>query len=46
MIILTNDAPYGTERAYNGLRPGMALQKDHPKVHVHIFLMADKVFRF
>ncbi len=42
-LIVINDAPYGTEKAYNGLRLAMALQRDHPDVHVHIFLMADAV---
>ena len=43
ILILINDAPYGTEKAYNGLRLAMALQKDHPDVEVNIFLMADAV---
>ena len=43
VLILINDAPYGTEKAYNGLRVAMALQKDHPTVQVNVFLMADAV---
>jgi len=43
VLILINDAPYGTEKAYNGLRVAMALQKDHPTVQVNFFLMADAV---
>lgn len=43
ILILINDAPYGTEKAYNALRLAMALQKDHPNVQVNIFLMADAV---
>ncbi|MDP2207579.1 MAG: DsrE family protein [Bacteroidota bacterium] len=43
ILILINDAPYGTEKAYNGLRLAMAIQKDHPDVQVNIFLMADAV---
>ena len=43
VLILINDAPYGTEKAYNGLRLAMALQKDHPQVQVNVFLMADAV---
>jgi len=43
ILILVNDAPYGTEKAYNGLRLAMALQKDHPDVQVNMFLMADAV---
>ena len=42
-LILINDAPYGTEKAYNGLRLAMALQKDHTNVQVNVFLMADAV---
>ena len=42
-LILINDAPYGTEKAYNALRFAMALQKDHPNVQVNVFLMADAV---
>src|SRR3972149_4201238 len=43
VLILINDAPYGTEKAYNALRLAMALQKDHPNVQVNVFLMADAV---
>lgn len=43
ILILINDAPYGTEKAYNGLRLAMTLQKDHPEVKVNLFLMADAV---
>jgi len=43
ILILMNDAPYGTEKAYNALRLAMALQKDHPTVQVNTFLMADAV---
>lgn len=43
ILILVNDAPYGTEKAYNALRLTMALQKDHPGVQVNVFLMADAV---
>jgi len=45
ILIIINDAPYGTEKAYNALRMAMTLQKDHQdKVKVHIFLLADAVF--
>lgn len=43
ILILINDAPYGTEKAYNALRLAMALQKDQPTVQVNVFLMADAV---
>ena len=43
ILILINDGPYGTEKAYNALRLAMALQKDHPDVQINVFLMADAV---
>lgn len=45
ILIIINDAPYGTEKAYNALRNAMTLQKEHgEKVEVKIFLLADAVF--
>jgi len=41
ILILINDAPYGTEKAYNALRLAMQLGKDHEQVEVRVFLMAD-----
>ncbi len=43
ILLLINDAPYGTEKAYNALRLGMTLQKEHPEVQVRVFLMAGAV---
>jgi len=43
ILLIINDAPYGSEKAYNALRLAMTLQKDHPGAEVHIFLMADAV---
>jgi uncharacterized protein involved in oxidation of intracellular sulfur len=43
ILILINDAPYGTEKAYNALRLAMTLQKEHSEVEIRIFLMADAV---
>jgi uncharacterized protein involved in oxidation of intracellular sulfur len=43
ILFIINDAPYGTEKAYNALRMGMNLQKEHPEAEVLIFLMADAV---
>lgn len=52
ILILINDGPYGTEKAYNAFRLAMALQsggsapsggKDHTEVQVNVFLMADAV---
>jgi uncharacterized protein involved in oxidation of intracellular sulfur len=42
-LIIINDPPYGTEKAYNALRLAMALQKDHADVRVQVFLMADAI---
>ena len=43
ILILINDAPYGTEKAYNAMRLAMQLQKEHEQNEVRIFLMADAV---
>src|SRR3990170_5901594 len=44
ILLIINDAPYGTEKAYNALRMAMMLQKEHAEtVEVRIFLMADAV---
>ncbi len=43
ILILINDAPYGTEKAYNALRLAITLQKEHTSTEVLIFLMADAV---
>lgn len=41
ILIIINDGPYGTEKAYNGLRLANQIGKDHENVEVRIFLMAD-----
>lgn len=43
ILIIINDAPYGTEIAYNALRLAMSIQKESPDTQVDIFLMADAV---
>jgi uncharacterized protein involved in oxidation of intracellular sulfur len=43
ILLVINDAPYGSEKPYNALRMAMMLQKEHPDVEVRIFLMADSV---
>ena len=43
ILILINDAPYGTEKAYNALRLAMQIQKDYEGVDLCVFLMADAV---
>ncbi len=44
ILFIINDAPYGTERAYNALRMAMQIQRDSGDVEVRIFLMADAAF--
>jgi uncharacterized protein involved in oxidation of intracellular sulfur len=41
ILIVINDGPYGTEKAYNALRLANQLNKAHEDVEVRIFLMAD-----
>ena len=41
ILILINEAPYGTEKAYNALRMANQLGKEHEQAEVRIFLMAD-----
>ncbi len=43
ILMIINDAAYGTEKAYNAMRLGMTLQKNHPESGLRIFLMADAV---
>lgn len=43
VLILVNDAPYGTEKAYNAFRLAMQIQKDYEHTDLCVFLMADAV---
>lgn len=44
VLFIINDAPYGTEKAYNALRLAMALQEDELiTCQVRVFLLADAV---
>jgi uncharacterized protein involved in oxidation of intracellular sulfur len=43
VLILINDAPYGSEKAYNAFRLANQLGKDHENEEVRIFLIADAV---
>ncbi len=43
ILIIINDAPYGTEKAYNALRTAITILKEHKNVNVQVFLMADSV---
>jgi uncharacterized protein involved in oxidation of intracellular sulfur len=42
MLIVINDAPYGSEKAYNALRLARTLQLEHG-ADLRIFLLADAV---
>jgi uncharacterized protein involved in oxidation of intracellular sulfur len=42
VLVILNDAPYGTERSYNGLRLATSLAKTGG-VTVRVFLMADAI---
>jgi uncharacterized protein involved in oxidation of intracellular sulfur len=41
VLLILNDAPYGSERSYNALRLAMALQKEQAPETLRVFLMAD-----
>lgn len=41
VLLTINDAPYGTERAYNALRLGAIILKQAPKTELRVFLVAD-----
>lgn len=43
ILFILNDAPYGSEKAYNALRLANQVKKDSPDSEVRIFLMADGV---
>ena len=42
VLIVLNDAPYGTETSYNGLRLARTLQREHG-AEIRLFLLADAV---
>ena len=42
-LIIVNDAPYGSEKAYNAFRLVLTLQKEQADAELWIFLMADAV---
>ena len=43
VLIIINDAPYGTEKAYNALRLASQILKDYETTELCVFLMADAV---
>lgn len=43
ILLILNDAPYGSEKVYNAMRLAMKLQQEHADVDIRLFLMADAV---
>jgi uncharacterized protein involved in oxidation of intracellular sulfur len=43
ILLILNDAPYGSEKVYNALRLAMKLQQEHAGAEIRVFLMADAV---
>jgi uncharacterized protein involved in oxidation of intracellular sulfur len=43
VLIIINDASYGSEKAYNALRLAMTFLKEHKDVNLNVFLIADAV---
>lgn len=43
ILLILNDAPYGSEKLYNALRLAMKLQQEHADAELRVFLMADAV---
>lgn len=43
VLLIVQDAPYGTEKAYNAFRLAMALQREQAGVEVAMFLLGDAV---
>ena len=43
LLMILNDAPYGTERTYNGLRLALSLLTKAEGAEVTVFLMGDAV---
>ena len=41
ILFIINDAPYGSEKAYNAMRLVLQLGKDDPEVELRIFLLSD-----
>ena len=43
ILLIINETPYGTEKAYNAMRLTMMMQKEHTDVELRIFLLGDAV---
>ena len=43
LLVIANDAPYGSERTYNALRLAGALLASEPELQLTLFLLGDAV---
>lgn len=43
LLFVLNDAPYGSERSFNGLRLAINLNEQEVKTKINVFLMSDSV---
>jgi uncharacterized protein involved in oxidation of intracellular sulfur len=43
ILFVINDAPYGSEKAYNAMRLAMTLQSQSDDAEIFVFLLADAV---
>ncbi|MGR5126270.1 DsrE/DsrF/TusD sulfur relay family protein [Photobacterium swingsii] len=43
LLFILNDAPYGSERSFNGLRLAINLNEQEIKTNIMVFLMSDAV---
>lgn len=43
ILLIANDAPYGSEKVFNILRISQTILREHPGTNVRIFLLADAV---
>ena len=44
VLLIINESPYGSERAWNALRLATALQQEVPDTRIRIFLLSDGVY--
>ncbi|MER3473214.1 MAG: hypothetical protein C4335_04120 [Armatimonadota bacterium] len=44
VLFLTNESPYGSERAWNALRLETALQQEVSGAQIRLFLLSDGVY--
>lgn len=44
VLLIINEPPYGSERAWNALRLATALQQEVPDTQIRLFLLSDGVY--